>query len=60
MPKFKYHCSDCNQKKEIEDKPDHETPECDECGEEMNRDFMAEGPPGIQFKGEGFHSTDYD
>lgn len=64
MAKFKYYCSTCGRKEEVEGGPDHDTPECEKCEKEMKRDFMGEGPPGIAFKGEGsntgFHSVDYD
>lgn len=60
MAKYKYFCSECKERKEVKGGPEHDTPNCDECGEKMSRDFTAEGPPGISFKGSGFHVNDYD
>lgn len=64
MAKYKYYCPECEKEEEVLGSHDHDVPECDDCECKMERDFTAEGPPGISFKGEGnntgFHSVDYE
>ena len=63
MPVYKYFCPECEKRDEVRTSTvssDHDPPECKDCECEMKRDFSSEGPPGIQFKGSGFHVNDYE
>ena len=57
MPLYEYKCEKCGQRvdviQRVSDKP---YSHCPKCGGDMKKQASA---PAIQFKGSGFHKTDY-
>jgi putative FmdB family regulatory protein len=57
MPKYDYHCRECQTWEEVERSihaPD-EPISCPKCEKEMNKVY---GPVGVLFKGSGFYKND--
>lgn len=63
MPVYCYKCPSCEKRIEVSQGFEDPPPTC-QCGEnngvEFERDYASEGGVGAQFKGSGFHATDYD
>lgn len=58
MPIYMYRCQSCNEVHEALQKvSDDKLTKCPHCGEEALKRIIA--PVGIQFKGSGWHVTDY-
>ncbi len=58
MPIYQYRCQSCSELHEALQKvSDERLTTCPHCGEEALRRIIA--PVGIQFKGSGWHVTDY-
>lgn len=58
MPIYMYRCQNCDQVHEALQKvSDDKLTTCPNCGEEALKRIIA--PVGIQFKGSGWHVTDY-
>lgn len=58
MPIYMYRCGKCDQVHEALQKvSDDKLTTCPNCGEEALKRIVA--PVGIQFKGSGWHVTDY-
>lgn len=57
MPTYPFECPDCGASKEIKAAFDetYVFPWCDKCQIQMKRNYSV---PAIQFKGQGFYSTD--
>mgnify|MGYP002762444889 CR=1 FL=1 len=71
MPIYQYECQECGAVVERIQSYDDDPPSCpetvdieEECGEPYNSAVAAFdrviGKPNAHFKGDGFHSTDYD
>lgn len=57
MPTYVYQCKSCSRQTELFQKiSDLPLKECPECGGEVRKLLF---PPGIVFKGSGFHVNDY-
>jgi putative FmdB family regulatory protein len=57
MPVYEYRCKACGRTFDIEHGFHDERPtKCSACGGQLARVFH---PPGVVFKGSGFHKTDY-
>lgn len=58
MPIYQYRCQSCSELHEALQKvSDERLTTCPHCGEEALKRIIA--PVGIQFKGSGWHVTDY-
>lgn len=56
MPKYQYHCNDCDADLEVQQKfTDDALTECPECQGTLRKVFSA---VGVVFKGSGFYKTD--
>lgn len=57
MPTYEFICPDCDKRAELKAgfTESYVFPWCDDCNIEMKRDYSV---PGIQFKGQGFYTTD--
>lgn len=60
MPIYHYKCNNCGNKKQMKRDIGSDPPDCEECEEEMIRNYGSEGSPGVLYKSDGFHNTDYD
>lgn len=59
MPTYEYHCSHCNEIKEIVQKiNDPELKICPDCHKETLTKRVSSSV-GLHFKGSGFYTTDY-
>ncbi|MBM3449445.1 MAG: hypothetical protein FJX78_00370 [Armatimonadetes bacterium] len=56
MPLYEYECRACGHRFERKQSVGAAAPECPKCGAAVKRLFS---PPGIVFRGSGFHVTDY-
>lgn len=63
MPIYCYKCPRCDNTLELQQSYNADPPICD-CDDhdpiEYERDYNKEGGVGAQFRGSGFHATDYD
>ena len=56
MPKYQYHCNDCDADLEVQQKfTDDALTVCPECQGNLRKVFSA---VGVVFKGSGFYKTD--
>ncbi|WP_297741771.1 FmdB family zinc ribbon protein [uncultured Tessaracoccus sp.] len=56
MPKYQYHCNDCDADLEVQQKfTDDALTECPKCKGNLRKVFSA---VGVVFKGSGFYKTD--
>ncbi|MGH7883350.1 MAG: FmdB family zinc ribbon protein [Candidatus Dormibacteraceae bacterium] len=57
MPTYGYHCTNCNQEIEVQQRmSDQPLTVCPKCEGRLEKLLY---PVGVQFKGSGFYSTDY-
>jgi len=58
MPTYGYHCGRCSHEFEVrQSMADAPLKACPECGGELRKLLY---PVGVQFKGSGFYTTDYN
>src|SRR2546430_12763635 len=58
MPTYGYHCGRCGHEFEVrQSMADAPLKDCPECGGELRKLLY---PVGVQFKGSGFYTTDYN